>query len=507
MISNIIDRVLRFRGTYDAAKAVSFLPSVGGNNIQSLIRGIGPGLYSHDRGLNDDWPDYHLLARYGLLNPYAERAINIVAQNMASINLEVYEISPETEDVMLPAHEASMLLDNSPGGSRYQFIVEMLYHLYFAGEIFIRLRGMAVTGPNKGRPARLELLRPDTFSGFIYFDVNEPTGFRSRLSAETISQVDTGDVVGLRFELSRLENWQGGLVHGGLDLTIDELVFIKWHNPISWNRGKPLLVACYKALRQQYSAAEWNYNLTKSGGRTPGYFIPRGLPPGESLKNSQVEKAERHLDKRSIERQMVNLMMVLTGDYDVKTASVTPKDADFILADKIAGRKIGTVVGVPSILMDDVEGVGLGGGSTIREAEKMLYDLTVLPLLDFILSEFNSRIIPLFGEGLRLGYDRTMIQAVQGDYNDKIKGIVMGTGRPVMTVNEGRKRANLDEFEDDKYNQLSEPDDTGMLIGQGKDDVDRDRDEDRTPEESFPRTGIMPLTNSLFQRLRRAKVA
>ena len=58
---------------------------------------------------------------------------------------------------------------------------------------------------------------------------------------------------------------------------------------------------------------------------------------------------------------------------------------------------------------------GVPGDATFanyREARFHLWEDTILPLLEFLVAEFNLWLTPYFGENLRLGYDADSIPAL-----------------------------------------------------------------------------------------------
>lgn len=75
----------------------------------------------------------------------------------------------------------------------------------------------------------------------------------------------------------------------------------------------------------------------------------------------------------------------------------------------MTAREIAQAFGVPPML------VGVPGDATFanyKEARFHLWEDTVVPLLEFLMSEFNLWLTPYFGENLRLTYDSDSIPAL-----------------------------------------------------------------------------------------------
>lgn len=76
---------------------------------------------------------------------------------------------------------------------------------------------------------------------------------------------------------------------------------------------------------------------------------------------------------------------------------------------QLSSREIAQAYGIPPML------VGVPGDATFsnyREARFHLWEDTILPLLDFIVAEFNLWLTPYFGYDLKLSYDHDGIPAL-----------------------------------------------------------------------------------------------
>ena len=383
------------------------------------------------QGLASLWskPSYTKLAKKAHANPYAGPGLRLIARTMASVPLtalEPGEDGPEPD----PDHELLDLLHRpNPRQTKRHFFDEIVNHLYLGGELFVEARAPQ-TGRRAGQPRRLYLHRPDRFQGFVKLGEDAPAGFETRLSAETQRLVRDGDIVGYE-----MQNESGG---GTTTYTIDEMHHLRVYNPADPERGLALLLACSRALQGMEAADQWNLTLSNNAGRVPGYLSPKGLENGKQLAPDQVERAEDNLDERIKERRKSNLPMVLSGAFEYEGGAVTPKDADWLESDKRNALKVSAALGV-SVLLLGAEKAGSLTDSGLDSEMKMLYLLTVLPLLDFILEELNVWLAPKFDEGLKLSYERDQIEALQEDMTEKYRRYREATGVPILAVDEARQ--------------------------------------------------------------------
>jgi HK97 family phage portal protein len=102
-------------------------------------------------------------------------------------------------------------------------------------------------------------------------------------------------------------------------------------------------------------------------------------------------------------------ILMMEGDFAWQDMGLSPKDLDFIAGKSVSAREICQAFGVPPIL------AGIPGDATFanyREARFHLWEDTILPLLDYLVAEFNLWLTPFYGDNLRLGYDVDGIAAL-----------------------------------------------------------------------------------------------
>lgn len=378
------------------------------------------------QGLAASWskPSFENLIKRAQANPYASRALRIIASNAANVPLAV-----RIRGEVLYAHPVLDLLKRpNARTSWHHFVDQFVNHVYAGGEVFIQ-KASPTTGPNRGRPVSMRLWSPGDFVGFIERGRSEPAGFFDRLSPQAQAAALPGDVIGYTFRTKHSEP---------VSFTVEEMLQARIYNPLDEDHGLPILLGAARALETMEASDDWNKSIASGGGRVPGYWMPKGLPDGVQLTPEQVKAAEDALDKRTRERSTSNLEMVLSGAYDRIGGSVTPKDADWLEGYRSNARAVGAVMGVPSTLIGD-EKAGSLTDAGVNSELRALFILTILPLYDWWLAELNAWLMPAYGPGVELIYDEDGIEALQYDIDARYRRYREAAGRPLISVAEGRE--------------------------------------------------------------------
>lgn len=171
------------------------------------------------------------------------------------------------------------------------------------------------------------------------------------------------------------------------------------------------------------------------------YLVPTGLDPGESLTEKTVDDIQEVADRRLRESREGSGAMVLSGALEPKETGITPKDAQFLDGQKLNGRRVAIGLGIDPILIGDSESQTF---SNYEQAREQAYEETILPLLDFILTELNHWLMPRYGDDARLAYDAGDIAALQTKYKDKVDAEVAAVEGTIKTPDEAREALGLD---------------------------------------------------------------
>ncbi|MCY3487142.1 MAG: phage portal protein [Bacteroidetes bacterium] len=380
--------------------------------------------------LKNEGGSYQEMASLVIGNSTAKTCLDIIAQNISSIKWEMVRTTAGGEKIVAPDH-ALLRLFQDPGlydagetkRTKLSLWEPIVHHLHFGGEVFIQLGNRPLNDDGGRRsPLTFTILHPRWFKKFIRDEANRVTGYR--------------------FDVER------GGHETPVFLSTNQVLHWKRYHCGNEERGLPLAQGARMSLMQAAMAAQWNLNLSKSGGRQQAILSPKGLKPGKELPPEVLESVEKYLDEMFRRRQFENLPLLLSGAFEYIAANVTPRDADFQENDKANTRKISSGFKVPSILVGDVDSQGLGGGSALKQAEGILWRNCLLPILDDFVEEINLNLAPRFGDQYFLEYDKNQIDALQENLDKKTTRIHRATGKPWMTPNEAREQMGMSQRTD-----------------------------------------------------------
>lgn len=291
------------------------------------------------------------------------------------------------------------------GGGR--FFETLTGHLMISGNAYIERVG---PGTGAGRfaraPRELYALRPDRM---------------------TVVPGDTTNIV------ARYEYRAGGAV---VELPAPLVLHQKLFSPVDdWYGLSPLQVLA-RTVDTDNTAINWNYSLLKKGARPSGALVTQ-----KSLRDEQFTRLRAQIDQDYVGADRAGFPMLLEGGLDWKEMGLSPVDMDWFNSRQMGKQDIAMGLGVPAELI----GLKEATYENRREAKRAFYTETVLPLADFLFDDLNNWLVPLFGDNLRLGYDRDGIEALQED-REKVWARVQKSDW--LTVNEKRAATGYDDHPD-----------------------------------------------------------
>ncbi|MBX3487599.1 MAG: phage portal protein [Candidatus Paracaedibacteraceae bacterium] len=319
--------------------------------------------------------NYSLLADEGYQkNVIVYRCVSLIARGVGSVPWLLYDHDHELE-----RHPLLDLLNcPSPRQAGSSFMESVIGHLLLAGNAYIE-----AIADRTGRVRELYSLRPD----------------RMKVIPNT-----AGMVTAFEYEVDgRKRLLETDPVTGN-----SSVLHIKNFHPLNDWYGMSPIEAAARSIDQHNVVAEHNLALLQNGGRPSGALM---FKPGNSQSMSEKQRDSLRDDIHRIYEGHNNAgkIMVLEGDFDWKEMGLSPKDLDFIEGKNISAREISQAFGVPPML------VGISGDATFanyKEARYHLWEDTIIPLMEFLIAEFNLWLCPMFGDKLRLSYDVDAIPAL-----------------------------------------------------------------------------------------------
>lgn len=320
--------------------------------------------------------NYQMLAEEGYQkNVIVYRCVNLIARGIASVPWLLYDHDEEIENHPL----LDLLKMPSPQQAGSSFIEAIVGYLLLSGNSYVE----AVMN-HEGIPVELYPLRPDRMkvipclSGVAQAFEYVANGYTRRLDCDPISG-------------------KSAVLH-----------MKNFHPQNDWYGLSPLEAAA-QSIDQHNIVAEHNLALLQNGGRPSGALLVRPNPHSHGLSDSQRESLREDVRRVYEGGQNAGKVLILEGDFDWREMGLSPKDLDFIAGKNLSAREIAQAFGVPPML------VGVPGDATFsnyKEARFHLWEDTIMPLLEFLLSEMNMWLTPYFGENLRLSFDSDLIPAL-----------------------------------------------------------------------------------------------
>ncbi|OLN21716.1 phage portal protein [Domibacillus antri] len=325
-------------------------------------------------------------------NVWVYRCVMATARSAASIPILLYQKKGK-ELVEIEQHPLLELL-NKPNNheSAIDFREKLIAFLLLSGNAY-----MEMNGPNRGAPTELWSWRPDR-----------------------VTIVPGGDYIrAFRYSVSGKET----------DIPYEKIVHSKFFAPLDDFYGMGPIQVARQTIDMDNATAEWNTSLTQNHAAPSGF-----LKTASSLSEPQYNRLKMMIRKMFGGKQNAGKAHLLEGGLEWQQLGLSPKDMDFINSRKMTREEICAVFGVPPQI------VGIQDNSTYsnyQEARTAFYMETVLPTLEKLISGWNHKLAPLFGDNLVISYDIDRIEALQ-EISDT-KWTRLGGMKDILTVNEIRE--------------------------------------------------------------------
>lgn len=282
--------------------------------------------------------------------------------------------------------------------------------------------------------------------------------------------------------------------HGGVSKRFDvdplkltsKILHWKTFNPLNDWYGLSALEAAMLTLDQNNAGQKWNLALLQNSATPSGVLQMKATDanPRGSLTEEQYKRVKAEFEENYSGARNAGKPLVIEGGLNWQATSLSPKEMDFLKSREYTAIDLCVALGVPPEIM----GLGQKTFNNYAEARLAFYEETVLPTLDDLRDALNSWLVPAFGEGLFLDYDRDDIEALGVRRSAKLSAL---KDIGFLTINEKREECGYDEREDgdvlDKpsspFGGPNEEEDSTDTEDQTADDVeDLPASEDETEE-------------------------
>ena len=337
---------------------------------------------------------------------WVRRAIDVTANNIVSLPVRVVDAN----DKPLEQHPVSLLLargnDQMTPATIWQ---HWLTNMYLGGE-----GPLEIVDDLRGNPLWLWPRRPDLV--LIRADATP-----ERANYPTVA----GYVV--------MPEQSPGATTTPIDVPPANMIFDKFHNPLSTWRGLAPITALRASIIIDVFAQAWAKAFLQRGAR-PDYALvaPQGI--------TQTEK-ERILSELMFSYSGADNwhkpIVLEEGITDIKTFSFPPADMEWIEQRQFTQNEVGALFGVP----DEIMGYGKDTYENFQTALQVFWTLTLRPLCDHrdqALTHHFATKRPLLAPGERIATDYSGVGVLQEDKGPKVDMAVKlwQIGVPFNTLDE-----------------------------------------------------------------------
>ncbi len=343
--------------------------------------------------------DYKSLIKYGYDgNVIARKCIDLRGGAIGSLDWDLFSTRKNAKEI--DDHPILTLLAKpNPYQGQGLFFHTAQNHKDIAGNAYIR----AIRATRSRPPVRLELLRPD-FVKVIY-------------DSNGLVQAYEYTVIG-----------DDGKKQPTITVPADEVLHLKHPNPLSQFSGSSLMTSTWKSICIYNSALEHNKKTLDNGAALGGV-----LQADKALSREQTEKIQQQIADNYAGSQNSGKTMVLGGGMTWNPNTMNMRDLDFLKGKETTAREIATGFKVPPLLLN------INGDNTFAnfaEARLSFWEDTILPESDSLRDSLNAWLVPMFGDNVRLDYDRSTIPALEARSSIRWDRISQVT---CLTINEQRE--------------------------------------------------------------------
>lgn len=366
------------------------------------------------------WSDknYEVFAKETYLkNVISFRCVDLISKSVSTIKWKVMETKSDGFKEEISSHPLLDLMSRpNPQQGWSAFIKALISYLVMSGNSYIR-RTAPLSGPNKGIPKELDLLRPDRMK-ILLSSSGELAGYEY-----TKPSIYTGSIAYTQQYLINPIIGQSDVLH------------LKLFNPVDDNYGASITEPIAREVDTSNTATEWNKKLLDNEAR-PGMILTykKNLTE-EQFQRIKTQMDEKHSGSKNAGR---NLILEDADGTTVTTHGFTPAEMDFIEGNREMARRISLGYGVPPQLL------GIPGDSTysnFEQAREAFWDETVIFYAGFIQTEFNNWFFP---KQSKIGLEYSL-EGIPAYYSRQSKLWERAKSADFLSINEKREMVGLEK--------------------------------------------------------------
>jgi HK97 family phage portal protein len=223
---------------------------------------------------------------------------------------------------------------------------------------------------------------------------------------------------------------------------VSPIMHVKYWNPLHDWYGQSPIEAAANCVDQHNLAGAWNQSLLQNSARPSGILQYEGR-----LTEAQYEKLKSEVSSMYEGSRNAGRPMLAEQGLKFVATQLNALEMDWINGRNMSAREIALVFNIAPQML------GIPGDSTYsnyQEARQALYEDLAMPLLDFILDDFNAYIAPLY-KGMEVRKIVDDIPALAAKRQARWATIA---GADFMTANEKREAVGLPRVDARDANML-----------------------------------------------------
>lgn len=361
-------------------------------------------------------------------HPVVSRGVREIQSSVSEAPIHAHEETADGNLERLVGHDAEEIFRFPNERDNYVELIESaVQHFILSGNVFIRKhrRGSGLLGEVE----RITLIKPTRVKSAVTDDNDMPLGYR-------VDDEETGD----------------------RDVVLAEnIVHIRDTDPLNEIFGKPRLLAAAKEISTDNEASNYVGELLNNHG-TPGIIIGVDMTDG-FVEPKDLGRAEQKFEDKFGPGSGRGKVGFMPGGQSIHNIGFTLENLEFTKLRAVTREGICTTLGVDPRMI----GVGTAtpsgnsmGGTEHKEARRKLWLQTVIPMLRRFEAAMAHGLAPEFGEGIKLKFDLSEIQALKEDRNRAFERAANMRKAGSFTTAEVRSEVDMSP-------ELEEDDDTPIV--------------------------------------------
>jgi len=333
--------------------------------------------------------------------------VDSISNEIGNIELKLMKVSNGGDVEEVDNHEILDLLSRANSNTtKFDLFYLTQQYLELAGEApwFLELRN--------GKPINIFLLRPDRLTVKPPKDKNQLIG-------------------GYTYKI-----FKGGGVQE-LSLEPEEVLFLKYPDPVRPFRGKGTLEASVTTFDMDEQAEKYNLKFF-SNSATPNSV----LKTDKKLSKESIRKLRNEINRKHVGIDNAQKTLILEGGLDWKPMALSQREMDFIETMRFTRDKILAIFRVPRTVLGITEDVNRANA----EASDFVFaKRTVKPKMQKLIEMLNEFLVPMFDEAgnLFLTYEDPVPENTELKLQTAGDGITKG----FLTINEARELLGYEAVE------------------------------------------------------------